>query len=224
MADANMNFRSALNGFNRSDVVQFIQNKTNEFEREKRNLQAEIDQLLEELDAVREQAEELRVQNSALAVKAEETQTDDALLERLQRQLRDSQEMIAQLQEELVNSPAPSAAPASPSALDAPMVSAQGVTTVGRMQFDEMELAAYRRAELTERLARERAEKSAQRVKTAFAQADEKLALTSQDLAVILDGFEQNFEQLQQALLATQSVFQESVSTLQAAADLSEEV
>lgn len=86
--------------------------------------------------------------------------------------------------------------------------------------FDEMELAAYRRAELTERMARERAASSAERMRTIFAQADEKLSVTSQDLKTLLDSFQSDFAQMQQLLETAQGIVDESSSSLKAASDI----
>ena len=63
MADS-LNFRNALNGFNRTDVVQFIQNQTTEHEKEMRLLREENARLQEALDAARTEAEDAK---SALA-------------------------------------------------------------------------------------------------------------------------------------------------------------
>lgn len=69
MADQTQKFRSALNGFNREDVVQFIQSLTARHDREtadlkeeKARLQADLDKLNGEADALRQRISELQGQ------------------------------------------------------------------------------------------------------------------------------------------------------------------
>ena len=189
------NFRSALHGFNRTDVVQFIQAQTTEHEKALRLLREENARLQEALEAARAEAEEAQAQLEALTA-AQETAVASA---------------------EAV--PAPDEA-----ALNAPMPPAASVVAAAPSNFNEMELAAYRRAEMTERMARERAAASAERMKTVFAQADEKLTLTSQDFATLLDAFRNDFDKVEQLLTTAQGIVDESSAGLKAAAEIVGEV
>ncbi len=187
------NFRSALHGFNRTDVVQFIQAQTTEHEKALRLLREENARLQEALEAARAEAEELTSQKEALAAELEAAKQP-------------------------VNTPAPAVIP-----LDAPIASAASVVAAAPTNFDELELAAYRRAEMTERMARERATASAERMKTIFAQADKKLSLTSQDFATLVDTFRSDFEKVQQVLTTAQGIVDESSAGLKAAAEIAGE-
>ena len=189
------NFRSALHGFNRTDVVQFIQAQTTEHEKALRLLREENARLQEALEAARAEAEEAQAQLEALTA-AQETAVASA---------------------EAV--PLPDEA-----ALNAPMPPAASVVAAAPSNFNEMELAAYRRAEMTERMARERAAASAERMKTVFAQADEKLTLTSQDFATLLDAFRNDFDKVEQLLTTAQGIVDESSAGLKAAAEIAGEV
>ena len=189
------NFRSALHGFNRTDVVQFIQAQTTEHEKALRLLREENARLQETLEAARAEAEEAQAQLEALTA-AQETAVA-------------STEAV----------PAPDEA-----ALNAPMPPAASVVAAAPSNFNEMELAAYRRAEMTERMARERAAASAERMKTVFAQADEKLTLTSQDFATLLDAFRNDFDKVEQLLTTAQGIVDESSAGLKAAAEIASEV
>lgn len=200
MADSMPGFRSALNGFNRNDVVQFIQTQTIEHEKALRVLRDENARLQEALDAARAENEELRSLNASL------TELKQA-------------EAPAQAVPE---APAPVVTEA-PAALDAPMMPAATVVKAAAPDFNEMELAAYRRAEMTERMARERANSSAERMKAIFSQADEKLAVTSQDFKTLLDAFQTNFGQMTQLLETAQGIVDESSSSLKAASDICSE-
>lgn len=186
-------FRSALHGFNRTDVVQFIQSQTAAHEKSLRLLREEIARLE---DALKAANEELDACKAAAEAAAAEPAPEEAPAE-----------------------PETPAAP-QPATLDAPMAPPVTVIKAAAPDFDEMELAAYRRAELTERMARERAASSAERMRTIFAQADEKLSVTSQDLKTLLDAFQSDFAQMQQLLETAQGIVDESSSSLKAASDI----
>ena len=189
------NFRTSLHGFNRTDVVQFIQAQTAEHEKALRLLREENTRLQEALEAARAEAAEASTQLEALTA---------------------AQEAAAQSAEAV---PSP-----SESALNAPMAPMASVVSAAPSNFNEMELAAYRRAEMTERMARERAAASAERMKTVFSQADEKLTLTSQDFATLLDTFRNDFDKLEQLLSTAQGIVDESSAGLKAAAEVAGEV
>ena len=185
MAVMTENFRSAFNGFHRTDVVQFIQRLTAEHEREVRLMKEENERLLQELSAVRESVTALQNANETLT-------------------------------EELSRATAPKATPA----LDAPLPTPQTAAIAAPVDFNELELAAYRRAEMTERMARERAAASTERMRAVFAQADAKLNLTAQDLDVLMTAFRSNYDQFLQVLATARKVMDESSAGLGSAADL----
>ncbi len=185
------NFRSALHGFNRNDVVQFIQSQTMEHERALRAAREETNRLQGALEEARKELDACKEEKAAL-----ETQLEEA------------------------KNAKPAAVEDAPATLDAPMPPVASVISAASSDFNELELAAYRRAEMTERMARERAAASAERMKSIFAQADEKLVLTSQDLTTLMDAFRNDFEQMQQLLATAQGIVNESSDGLKAAADL----
>lgn len=189
------NFRSALYGFNRVDVVQFIQAQTTEHEQALRLLREENARLQEALDAARAEATRVKAQL----------------------------EMLTTAQKVAALSAEPAPTPAEP-VLNAPMPPAASVVAAAPSHFDEMELAAYRRAEMTERMARERAAASAERMKTVFAQADEKLTLTSQDFATLLDALRNDFDKAVQLLSTAQGIVDESSAGLKAANEIADEL
>lgn len=198
MAVTTESFRSALHGFNRTDVVQFIQRQTAEHEKELRLLQEENARLREALDAARQEAEQARAECDDLRAQASEQPA----------------ERLPQAEE----------APEPISVLDAPMTPPVSVAAAAPASFDELELAAYRRAELTERMARERAAASEERMKSIFTQADEKLTLTSQDIATAYDSIKTDFDRLSQLLATALSIVGESSEGLRDAAELTSEI
>lgn len=199
---AAINFRNALNGFNRTDVVQFIQNQTIEHEKELRILREENVRLQEALDAARAEAEEAKAAMASMISVSSDTGSIPAI-----------DDITAP--EEDTEEAAPATAP-----LDAPIPPAATVVSPAPPDYNEMELAAYRRAEMTERMARERATASANRMKAVFAQADEKLNVTSRDFTTLLDSFRNDFEKMEQLLSTAQGIVNESSSGLKAASDL----
>lgn len=206
--DTSMNFRNALNGFNRTDVVQFIQKQTADHEKEMRLLREENARLQEALDVARAEAEEAK---SAMSSMIAASSNLDAF---------PSVDSIPVAEEE---APAEESAPAPAPVLDTPIAPAATVVAPAPSDFNEMELAAYRRAEMTERMARERAAASANRMKAVFSQADEKLSLTSQDMSTLMDTFRADFEKLEQLLSTAQGIVDESSSGLKAASDICNE-
>ena len=65
-------FRTSLHGFNRTDVVQFIQKMTTAHEKELRLREEENDRMRQELDTLRDEAAQLRAQNEALTAQVKE--------------------------------------------------------------------------------------------------------------------------------------------------------
>lgn len=203
------NFRSSLHGFNRTDVVQFIQQQTTAHEKALRLKKEENSRLQEELNQAREEIERLQAQNEALSMELEAVKL--ALIEDI------SKEVEMQAAAEV----APLEAPIMPVA---PVVAPVAPAAPTMSEFDEMELAAYRRAEMMERLARERAQASSERMKAIFVQTDEKLAVSAQDITAVCEAFGNDYAQLQRILAAVQGIVSESSASIQAAADVCNEI
>ena len=72
MADQTQRFRAALNGFNREDVVQFIQSLTARHDRETADLKEEKNRLQEALDRSNAEAEALRQRIAELEAQLQE--------------------------------------------------------------------------------------------------------------------------------------------------------
>lgn len=182
---SNMNFRAALHGYNREDVVAFIDKMTRDHEKALRRMQERNDQLRDELAAA----------NEALAAAGDSAETDKALSD-AQTLIADLQARNAELEEQLE---ALSARQESPDEeeqaetvpmpisqdLEAPIPPVQEVLPVElkpSKDYTELELAAYRRAELAERMARERAGDVYRQIQSTFSQANAKLDTGRADL------------------------------------------
>lgn len=122
----NQNFRSAFNGFNREDVVHYIEYLNAKNTNAINQLKSENQSLLSELEELREKsAHDPELEARCAALQEEK--------ESLQEQLKAMQEQIGQLKEEAANAAQKAA---------------------NRVAAEELE--AYRRAERVERAAQER--------------------------------------------------------------------
>lgn len=189
-------FRTSLNGFNRTDVVQFIQKMTTNHEKELKTLREENEKSSEALELLRDDQARLEAQNAELTEKLAALEAQNAALEAQNAEL--TEKLAAKAAEP---SPAPAAAPAAP-------VSAQ---------IAEHELAAYRRAEGMERKARERAEATTKLLKGVFAKATDRLNAGSAEFAAAAEKFRADYEHMQQLLADAKGVFDASADEIRAA-------
>lgn len=202
-------FRTQLKGFHREDVINFIQQQTQEHERRVRTMQEEIARLQGELNDARAEAERA---HGAQEAEAETTQEELAQASErcaeLEAENAAAREEIARLTkrcealEEAAEKQPELAAEEKPAAEEPE-------------NYKELELAAYRRAELAERMAKERAAASDEQMKRILALTDERLMHTSQDFQTLLETFTKDFEQLRQVIRSAQALVAESAGGLQ---------
>lgn len=200
-------FRTQLKGFHREDVINFIQQQTQEHERRVRTMQEEIARLQGELNDARAEAERA---HGAQEAEAETTQEELAQASErcaeLEAENAAAREEIARLTkrcEALEEAKQPEPAAEEKPAAEEPE------------NYKELELAAYRRAELAERMAKERAAASDEQMKRILALTDERLMHTSQDFQTLLETFTKDFEQLRQVIRSAQALVAESAGGLQ---------
>lgn len=195
-------FRTQLKGFHREDVINFIQQQTQEHERRVRTMQEEIVRLQGELNDARTEAERA---HGAQEAEAETTQEELAQASErcaeLEAENAAAREEIARLTKrcEALEEAAAEEKPAAEEPEN----------------YKELELAAYRRAELAERMAKERAAASDEQMKRILALTDERLMHTSQDFQTLLETFTKDFEQLRQVIRSAQALVAESAGGLQ---------
>ncbi len=228
------NFRSALNGFNRTDVVQFIQRQTVEHEKAVRLLREENVRLKQAAKATPNEGDsELRSELEALESKLQTK--EQALLEldgQYRRLLAENEGLMdalatAKSEAETLKAELAAAKAAVPTAesrttapLDRPIAPPAGMATAPA-SFDEMELAAYRRAEQTERMARERASAASERIQSVFRQAESKMTLTAGDMNLLVDSLRDNCRQMETLMETARNILAESAESLKASSDLS---
>lgn len=209
MADSSR-FRTALNGFNRADVADYIesictqhQNALKQLQNENRQLrsenealqskvkQAEADyqKLLEDDAALQEQIEQLAQEGAELAGQlAEQKELAEQLAGQLTEQKALTEAACASIPEE----PAPQQTPS------------------------EKELEAYRRAELAERNAVQRANRIGAQVnelcesmRGRYEEAGEEIAALAADLTTGLSRLQESFAEVQVIFDDTENAFDE---------------
>lgn len=206
-------FRTALHGYNREDVVGFIDRMSREHENAMRVLQEKNEMLRAELNETKE----------ALAAAGENAETEKAL--------SDAQTLIADLRsrnEELENRMAAmqeelELARTKPDTETVPMPITQDledpippvaevlpVEVAPSKDYTELELAAYRRAELAERLARERAGDVYRQVQSVFNQANERLDTGKADLAQLSQTITKDVNEMLTLLTNLNSVYNQA--------------
>ena len=197
-------FRTSLNGFNREDVVAFIDQMTHEHEEK-------VQQLQEKNTQLRTRVEELE---QALFSATEAAQTDHALSEAndllmalrarnevLEKRVRDLEAAAqrVEIQEKSI--------PEAVDEISSPKSEKLSPAEQAK-DYIEMELAAYRRAELAERRAMERANDIYRQIQTVFSQANSKLESGRSDLENLTESLNADFSQLMTLLTAMNSSYQ----------------
>ncbi len=193
MADK-LNFRSALSGFHREDVVHYI-----EYINSKHTTQ--VNQLNDEIDRLRAQVKTLTEQPDL----SQEVARLNALLEESAKRQQQLEQERDQAQAELEEQKAQQA-----------QITAQ--------QLASMELDAYRRAEQAERAAKARAQQLYQQATGALAQATtqvDEAALRYRQIAEQVSG---QLTQLQLAVESSKSALLDAATTMYAVHPEDEEV
>lgn len=220
---APQNFRSALNGFNREDVVNYLSFLSNKHETQLNALRMEAEELRRELESrdlaeqeLRGQLEEMKQLHLALEQQLEqqealreEAQANRQELERLheetlekaawaetleQTAARQSKE-IARLTQELA-----AAKTATPQKPEQPDYTA--------------ELNAYRRAESAERRAMERVNQMYDQANGVIAEASLRAQRTAEEIGTLAAGVQAELEKLQQAIGNSGSMFADTAAVL----------
>ena len=187
---APQNFRSAFNGFNKEDVVQYL-----EYINTKHNNQ--VNQLTTELEELRAQLAQPNLDQLLLV---------DALREEcanLTAKLEESEAARAVLEEQLAQQPAsPVAVEAAPVAEPAPSALASE------------ELEAYRRAERAEREARERAELVYYQANGVLSETTSKVDSIAGEITEMADQVMGQLTQMQMLVSSSKHALQDAASML----------
>lgn len=150
--DQPLNFRSAFNGFNREDVIKYLEYLNSKHAGTYNQLTGEMQLLRQKLENVSsEEVAELQEQCSALEDKLAAAQAELEVKAQLEEKCRDLEQENERLQEQLLKVTA-----------DLEKTEQERAEAAQKAQELEakasQELEAYRRAERAERIARERAD------------------------------------------------------------------
>lgn len=181
---AQQTFRSALNGFNREDVVRYI---------EYLNAQhtAEINRLNSELDYLRGQAEQ--------KPSAPERNDNADLIEQQAARIRELFDLCKDQEQQIAK-------------LTADLDQTQQQITC--KSHAEEELEAYRRAERTERMARERAEQMYRQANAILADATVKVDDAATLICQISDKVSCELAELQTAVAGSKQALRDAAATM----------
>ena len=215
-------FRSALNGFNREDVVHYIE-----------YLNAKHNSQLQELNSELELARSMPASGDL----AQQLKLAQEEAENLRRQLREKTAALEELQEryeDLQTSPQPAANTQADKEvqrlqhrceeLEQKLREAQDTASASHCSM-EKELELYRRAERTEREARERAVKAeaeatrraeqiSDRANAALADASARVEETFSQITQLTTGVNDQLAQLQQAVTDSRQVLTDASQAL----------
>ena len=198
------NFRSAFNGFHREDVVHYIEYITSRHNSQVNQLTAENEQLrtkLAEAEAAPSQ-DPLTLEMLARA----EMQRDEfsARVEAQAAELEALKARCAELEQQLAQARTDA---------DARIAAAVAQTAALQSRADQ-ELEAYRRAERTERMARERAEKVYHQANGALADATVHVEEAATQIGSMADQVLAQLEQLRTAVDGSKAALRAAANTL----------
>ena len=185
---APQNFRSAFNGFNREDVVHYLEYLNTKHSNQVNQLTAENETLRQQVEALPD-AESQRLLVASLEEKCAE----------LTRQLEQSQSRCAELEQQLEQSHC-----AVPEQVQEPALSPSA----------SEELEAYRRAERIEREAKERAELVYFQANSVLTEASARVDGISSDITEMADKVMTQLTQLQVAVSSSKQALQDASSIM----------
>lgn len=210
-------FRSAFNGFSRTDVVNYIEETSAAHQKAIEQLEGEKQQLMQENDHLLAENARLTTELADLKAAQEKLKEEDSALSQqivtLSQEASELAERAQRAQKELEDLKAAQAEPAQETQESAPAEPEMpdGEPEADAENLQTQELAAYRRAEQAERNAMARARKLREQSKDRYLDAGEEISALSADLSagltrlsetladiqVIFDDAENAFDELQ---------------------------
>lgn len=202
------NFRSAFNGFNREDVVHYLDYLNKKHAAQISQLNGDAEDLRRRLEAVDPQElEELksRCEDQQMLLEAAELEKEDltARLEQLEKEKADLAARVAVLEAE-------NAQLQTRPVQEEPKPEAAALMSHSATQ----ELEAYRRAERMERMAKERAEQVYQQTNSILADATVKVDGAAAQINTVTDQVMAQLNLLQCAVNSSRLALQEAAATL----------
>lgn len=214
------NFRSAFNGFNREDVVHYLEFINNKHTAQINQMTSDMDAMRQQLDAVpfekaslEAQVEELQAQNAALAEKTAGVSTREAELtaraEAAEATALQLEQRCRELETALAEAKAAAAAKAAAQEREVP----QPRPVISNYRADQ-ELEAYRRAERVERVAKERADQVYQKTNSVLTEATTKVDTAASQIGNITEQVMAQLEMLQSAVISSKLALQDAAASM----------
>ena len=196
------NFRTAFNGFNRDDVVQYIEELNARHAAEVNQLNADLQYLQEKLDAL-----EAVCPENDIPMMGEPMNDNSDLVEELEAKLAEAED-------------AAKTAKAQLDAQKAENLRLQVLLDAALARQNEAhnnaELDTYRRAERVERDARNRARMVSDKANAALSDATNKVDETAIQISELTDAAMQQLKQLQLAISGSKQVLRDTAASLYA--------
>lgn len=180
-------FRTSMGGFNRSDVTNYIETLCAEHAAALRQLRLEKETASAQAADLTIRLQQQEAENEALQKKLEETQT---ALDSTETALTEAMSMIEELEAKQAEEP------------EAPAEQAPDYTA--------LELEAYRRAEATERLAAERADRLKLRLGDLLDHISARYEQAGQEIQVLSEDLRTNLQRLQETLSDLELIFDDT--------------
>lgn len=200
-------FRTAFNGFNREDVVRYIEYLNSQHA-------AELNRLNSELAYLRNQFEQAPAAPEANAVDNEVVEQQAARIRELFDLNKAQEQQIAQLTAQLAEAQGQANAAVSEQArLNADLDQALQQQNSYKSRVEE-ELEAYRRAERTERMARERAEQLYRQANAILADATTKVDDAAALLGKMSDKVMGELSELQGAVAGSKQALRDAAASM----------
>ena len=205
-------FRTAVSGFNRTDVVNYIESTSIEHQKALRKLTDERDKLAAE-------NARLQVELAGLQKRLEQEQSDnDALSEQVNTLAQEGAELAEQLKkseearQELLARPVPQPAePEEPTPQpEEPETEAAPEEPAQEPSLTEKELTAYRRAEQTERNAAVRARRIYAQLSNLCEDARTRYMDSGEEIAALAADLSTGLSRLQDAFAEVQVIFDDA--------------
>lgn len=217
-------FRTSLHGFNREDVVSYIETSGREYEEELQKLRSaneglraqlqEATAAIAEAEQFRNAAQELEAARRRISALEGEKQGLMDQLADLEEQLRAAQSAASERQ--------PVAETAVQPDLSEPILPIETVVPAEiapEKDYTELELAAYRRAEMAERMAKDRAQEVYRKVQSIFGNASARLDTGKADLDQMTRTIRDDVDQMLLLLNNIMSAYEDAQTSFGAVSD-----
>ena len=173
-------FRTSINGFNRTDVVNYVESMALTYQKELRQLRDENAKLSAENSSLSAEKDALTAQNESLSAE------------------------LASLREQQNDLSGTSTEPESAAEVAAPTLEEESVCG------EQQELAAYRRAEQAERNAAARAKRLRQQLDALCDSARSRYQDTGEELSALAADLSENLSRLQDSVAEIQLIFEQT--------------